>query len=152
MTNPRNPAMDNAQVTEAAREAAAIALGYKNFADASDYRLTGGQDREVARMVQAFAKFERDTLARHRLERSEPVGWMYTHGEARIVLLDQTPDMVDRGWTETPVYTTTPEPVAEIERLRGALREIATVDENGLAEYTPQAMVAIARAALGDAS
>jgi len=35
-----------------------------------------------------------------------------------------------------------------VKELEAALRKIATVDEMGLAEYTPQAMVEIARAAL----
>jgi len=37
-----------------------------------------------------------------------------------------------------------------VEELEGTLRKIATTDENGLAEYTPGAMVATARQALSD--
>lgn len=45
---------------------------------------------------------------------------------------------------------TTYEAVSGVTKMRDALKKIATVDESGLAEYTPQAMVAIARAALGE--
>ncbi len=63
-----------------------------------------------------------DTLARHRLERSEPVGWMVeTRDEKWLSFERENPDAIGIEYTETPLYTTTPEPVAEIERLREAL-------------------------------
>lgn len=45
---------------------------------------------------------------------------------------------------------TTYEAVSGVAKMREALKKIATVDESGLAEYTPQAMVAQALAALGE--
>lgn len=130
--------MDNAQVTQEAREAAARLIERTDAYRLSPMITAGDDDGHY--IVQAFAKFERDTLARHRLERSEPVGCAGCEGHPA---LENNPCAVCGR-------TTPPEPVAEIERLRGALREIATVDENGLAEYTPQAMVAQARQALKD--
>lgn len=59
--------MDNAQVSQEARRNAQALL--------RKIDCMGGESDE-AEVVQAFANFERDTLARHRLERSEPVGWM----------------------------------------------------------------------------
>lgn len=42
-------------IEQSDREAAAKALGYASYDDATDYRNTGAQDRAVAAMVQAFA-------------------------------------------------------------------------------------------------
>ena len=46
------------------RDAAAKALGYHDWGEATDYRLTGAQDRQRDDLVQAFARFERDHLTR----------------------------------------------------------------------------------------
>lgn len=49
-------------VTQADREAAALALGYKDWEDATDYRLTADQDHAVAHFVQSFAKHRIEAL------------------------------------------------------------------------------------------
>ena len=49
------------QIEQIDRDAAAKALGYATWEDATDYRNSGEEDRRVAHMVQAFAQF------RHRL-------------------------------------------------------------------------------------
>lgn len=43
-------------VTQADRDAAASLLGYRNWDDATDYRLTGKQDKQVIETVIAFAR------------------------------------------------------------------------------------------------
>jgi hypothetical protein len=48
VTNPTENQLD--------RDAAAKALGYRDWADATDHRLTGEQDRQVAALVRAFAE------------------------------------------------------------------------------------------------
>ena len=53
----------------------------------------------------------------------------------------------NRMWAEQVLATN--EATARVMALEQALRKIATVDEMGLAEYTPQAMVITARQALG---
>jgi hypothetical protein len=62
------------------REAAAELLGYRDWDDATDYRLTGEQDRQVARTVQAFARHRLATRAtqpeaalREALELARPI-------------------------------------------------------------------------------
>ena len=42
-------------VIQADRDAAAALLGYRDWSDATDYRLTGRQDRTVEQAVQSFA-------------------------------------------------------------------------------------------------
>ena len=39
--------------------------------------------------------------------KAEPVAWMYVHGAHHVVvpLTERTPDMIQRGWTETPLHT-----------------------------------------------
>lgn len=64
--------MDNAQVTQEAREAAAKLIERTDAYRLSPMITAGDDDGHY--IVQAFAKFERDTLARHRLERSEWMG------------------------------------------------------------------------------
>lgn len=49
-------------ISQEAREAAAKALGYRDWADATDYRLSGEQDRQRDRMAYAFAAFEQRIL------------------------------------------------------------------------------------------
>lgn len=43
-------------ITDPARVAAAKALGYKDWGDATDYRLTGAQDKAVKDMAHAFQR------------------------------------------------------------------------------------------------
>lgn len=43
------------QIEQIDRDAAAKALGYATWEDATDYRNSGAEDRRVAHMVQAFA-------------------------------------------------------------------------------------------------
>lgn len=47
----------------------------------------------------------------------EPVAWMYVHSDGcnRVVvpLSERAPDMVGRGWTETPLYALPPAPTRE---------------------------------------
>ena len=58
-----------ADIPQEVREAAARALGYKSWADATDYRLTGEQDRQRDRMAQALhAMFLAGKRAGMRLE------------------------------------------------------------------------------------
>ena len=52
----------NSPPNQSDKEAAAKALGYNDYEDATDYRNSGEQDRKVAAMVEAFA--------RHRIEHS----------------------------------------------------------------------------------
>ena len=54
---------ETVEVTDEDRKAAANLLGYKDYGDATDYRLTGEQDRQVASAVEAFA--------RHRIRQRE---------------------------------------------------------------------------------
>jgi len=160
------------------------------------YCMNGDPDRHCpdaeamkARVLDRFA-------ARHRLERSEPVGWMgiesapkdgsvffaWCPNVGRVIMnidgVHRNTWAVDRTyrlgcnpthWMPLPSApdTTPPEPVAEIERLRGALRRLT--DERTLQTTIPEGpwtpeMVAefqskevghmrdLARAALGDAS
>jgi hypothetical protein len=60
---------DTPQVEQRHREAAALALGYKDWEDATDYRNTGGQLKALGNMVQAFARFEATHLATLTAER-----------------------------------------------------------------------------------
>ena len=48
--------MSEIDITQEDREAAAKALGYCDYADAIDYRLSAAQDASVSSMVQAFAR------------------------------------------------------------------------------------------------
>jgi hypothetical protein len=54
------------EITPEDREAAAKALGYRDYADATDYRLTGDQDRQVKAMVKAFAQHRHEAMHRAR--------------------------------------------------------------------------------------
>ena len=140
--------MDNAQVTvtQADREAAARAgleLGRLSERDAEACQKGGAWDEWS--LVLAFA--------RHRLERSEPVGCQYpVHGSVTHVRSVECCDFCGH-----PADTTTPEPVAEIERLRGALVSIARETVGVVPEVLNLQMCIhtvndVARAALGDAS
>lgn len=105
-----NPAMDNAQVTQADIDATQSVID--TWFNRSAIEIVFARHRQQA---------ERDTLARHRLERSEPVGCQYpVHGSVTHVRNVECCDFCGH-----PADTTTPEPVAEIERLRGALRQIS---------------------------
>lgn len=141
--------MDNAQVTEAEELIEALS-------DEADLCRNDGAN-DIADLLDEARKW----IARHRLERSEPVGWMgiesapkdwtdvlvfspehegfncggvfsafyaegeencwFAHGPAHNIRLNPT------HWQPLPSApgTTTPEPVAEIERLRELLREAA---------------------------
>lgn len=44
-------------------EAAAAALGYRSYDDATDYRLSGEEDRKVADMVRAFREHRENSIA-----------------------------------------------------------------------------------------
>lgn len=65
--------MSDVKVEQRHRNAAAAMLGYRDWGDATDYRLTGREDRERDKAVQAFARFERDHLTAQaaRLEAAE---------------------------------------------------------------------------------
>lgn len=63
--DPTTPSEALVEVTQADRDAAVAFLGYRDWSDATDYRLTAAQDYEVQRAVQAFAK--------HRLASRPPV-------------------------------------------------------------------------------
>lgn len=56
------PTIERVAVTQADRDRTAEALGYRDWADATDYRLTGKQDRQRDHFLQHFA--------RHRLSAS----------------------------------------------------------------------------------
>jgi hypothetical protein len=72
--------------TQEDREAAAKALGYKDWGDATDYRLTGEQDRQAAAMVEHFA--------RHRLAalKSPPIAG----GEGVFAITDEVVAYIQR--------------------------------------------------------
>lgn len=141
--------MDNAQVTEADRKAyLALNMLPEKYREAI---MAGEWDSTTGMQV----------LARHRLERSEPVGWMYVseNGKRRAFSEDRwAPHIVaEIGATEHALHTTPPEPVAEIERLRGALVSIARETVGVVPEVLNLQMCIhtvndVARAALGDAS
>lgn len=59
------------EITQADRDATAKVLGYQCWADATDYRLTGQQDRQVEKFVQAFARHRSDACATVQRERDE---------------------------------------------------------------------------------
>lgn len=59
------------EVTQVDREATAKVLGYQCWADATDYRLTGEQDRQVEKFVNAFARHRTEAEARGRREALE---------------------------------------------------------------------------------
>lgn len=52
----RAKTMTEVKVEQIDRDAAAKALGYSTWEDATDYRNSGEEDRRVAHMVQAFAR------------------------------------------------------------------------------------------------
>lgn len=56
------------EVTQADRDATAKVLDYQCWADATDYRLTGAQDRQVEKFVSAFARHRTEAEARGRRE------------------------------------------------------------------------------------
>jgi hypothetical protein len=58
-------------VEQADREAAAKVLGYKDWGDATDYRLTGAQDRQVEAMCKAFAAHRHAAIKQSTLENKE---------------------------------------------------------------------------------
>lgn len=62
------------EVTQVDREATAKVLGYQCWADATDYRLTGEQDRQVEKFVNAFARHRTEAEARGRREALEKLG------------------------------------------------------------------------------
>lgn len=87
-----------------------------------------------------------DTLARHRLERSEPVGCQYpVHGSVTHVRNVECCDFCGH-----PADTTPLNPVAEIERLREAAKALVAALESDK-HYFGEEYNAL-RAALGDAS
>lgn len=59
------------EVIQADREAAAKALGYADWEDATDYRLSGRRDRERDSLVQAFARHRIEAAAQARREALE---------------------------------------------------------------------------------
>lgn len=182
--------MDNAQVTEADRKAyLALNMLPEKYREAI---MAGEWDSTTGMQV----------LARHRLERSEPVGWMGIDsapkdgtrilvsfgnmGVREVAWLEPENASFEiwcvddnkhgpfalRGWSDhdgslnaptdwQPLPpapgTTPPEPVAEIERLRGALVSIARETVGVVPEVLNLQMCIhtvndVARAALGDAS
>ena len=88
-------------VSQEAREAAENFMNAHGWLCEEDWSLVLEADREV--IVKFFHKFEHSI--RQSAERGEVVAWLYVHGEVKVPLLDRVPDMVDRGWTETPLYT-----------------------------------------------
>lgn len=57
-------APDKLTVEQCDRDAAATALGYKDWDDACDYRLMGKQERQRDALVQAFARHRQQAEAR----------------------------------------------------------------------------------------
>lgn len=118
--------MDNAQVT--VREIETVTGDFLTEAGEPFYRIEIDgycADFDHLEAAENFAAAINQMFARHRLERSEPVGWMYTHPEQVTYGpdLQRKPEelravLLKHGWTEHPLYTTPPESVAEIERLR----------------------------------
>lgn len=58
-----NAPVESVPVIQADRDAAAVALGYRDWEDATDYRLTGDQDRLRDEVVQAFARYRTNQVA-----------------------------------------------------------------------------------------
>lgn len=59
-----NTPVESVPVIQADRDAAAVALGYRDWDDATDYRLTGDQDRLRDEVVQAFARHRTNQVAK----------------------------------------------------------------------------------------
>ena len=85
-------------VTQADREAAAKALGYRDWSDATDYRLTGEQDRKVREMVLHMAAHR--TIGQAKLvEALAPFARV-----GNITLLVQRRDENGEHWISTGSY------------------------------------------------
>lgn len=113
------------EVTQEAREAA-IELAALLFGNGHSVT---AMLKETPRhfMLDAFARFERETIARLAHRGGEVVAWMYEH-PTDGVYTDTKRRFLHEGWAETPLYAAPP--TDEVARLRDALEWIAANYEN----------------------
>jgi len=98
--------MDKIEVSQRAREKAwAVRPGCYCEQDRTKW-MAGVYDH--VRIIQAFARFERDILATR--TDATPVAWMYEHPDRECGGTEIWPERHEYGdgWTETPIYTHPP--------------------------------------------
>lgn len=111
--------MLNARLFELRAAAEAMPVpGEKKFPDESEFANTPELEAAEVRVRELAKKLKAEAMPAQ-----EPVAWLYQHDETGMTSLSIERWKNMRRYAEIPLYTTTPDQTAEIERLRGLLRE-----------------------------